>query len=75
MATDEKPKLKMPPEVRFLSVPETALIMAVTNEQVRAWIQDGQLRAYRIGARNNLTRILCQDLEVFISQYTVDKRA
>jgi excisionase family DNA binding protein len=55
MDTDEKPKLKMPPEVRFLSVPETAFIMAVSTDQVRTWIKEGRLRAYRIGANNNLT--------------------
>jgi len=74
MATDEKPKLKMPPEVRFLSVPETAFIMAVSTEQVRTWIQEGQLRAYRIGITNNLTRILRQDLDAFISRYTAETR-
>ena len=67
MSSDQKPKLKMPPKVRFLSVPETAVIMAVSNEQVRTWIQEDQLRAYRIGTKNNLTRILRQDLDVFIS--------
>ena len=74
MDTDEKPKLKMPPEVRFLSVPETAFIMAVSTEQVRSWIQEGQLRAYRIGTTNNLTRILRQDLDAFIGRYTAETR-
>ena len=59
MNKDEKPKLKMPPKVRFLSVPETAFIMEVSSEQVRNWIQEGRLRAYRVGTTNNLTRIRC----------------
>jgi excisionase family DNA binding protein len=74
MDTDEKPKLKMPPEVRFLSVPETAFIMAVSTEQVRIWIEEGHLRSYRIGTANNLTRILRQDLDAFISWYTAETR-
>jgi excisionase family DNA binding protein len=72
MDTDEKPKLKMPPEVRFLSVPETAFIMAVSTDQVRTWIKEGRLRAYRIGANNNLTRIQRQDLDDFIRLYLAD---
>jgi excisionase family DNA binding protein len=74
MDTDEKPKLKMPPNVRFLSVPETAFIMEVSSEQVRNWIQEGRLRAYRVGTTNNLTRILRQDLDASIRLYTAENR-
>ena len=75
MNIKEESKLKMPRIPRFYTVPETACIMDVRTEDVRTWIEEGRLKAYRLGSYNNITRIRSQDLDEFIREYTAQRPA
>ena len=47
-------------EVQYYSIEEAAEILGVTTKSVRRWIDNGTIRAYRIGLR--LVRIAAADL-------------
>lgn len=54
-------------EERFLTVPDVAGRLQVSENAVREWLRTGKLRGYRPGGRKVGWRIRPSDLEQFIA--------
>ncbi|MBN1810584.1 MAG: helix-turn-helix domain-containing protein [Anaerolineae bacterium] len=50
----------------IFTIAEAAAIIGVNRRTVRTWIEDGALRAFRLGPSQKLIRIRQSDLESFI---------
>jgi excisionase family DNA binding protein len=64
MALDQESKVS--PNLRLLSIAETAAILDVSRKLISSWIHSGALPAIRLGPGQRLIRIRQKDLEAFI---------
>ncbi|MCX7706948.1 MAG: helix-turn-helix domain-containing protein [Anaerolineae bacterium] len=51
----------------FLTIPEAAEYLHVSERSVYRWLRTGRLRCFRLG---NITRIALHDLEQFVQRYS-----
>jgi excisionase family DNA binding protein len=63
----EKPIIASP-RLDLLTLAETAAVLKVSRKAVSAWVNQGALRAIRLGPGKRLIRIRRGDLEEFIAQ-------
>ena len=51
----------------YLTIPEAAELLRVSQRSLYRWMRDGQLKCFRVG---NITRIAVKDMEDFIERHT-----
>lgn len=51
----------------YLTLPEAAELLRVSQRTLYRWMREGQLKCFRIG---NITRIAISDMETFIHSHT-----
>ena len=51
----------------YLTIPEAAEMLRVSQRSLYRWMREGQLRCFRVG---NTTRIAVKDMDDFIERHT-----
>ncbi len=64
--TDDSIRSKFPRKPQFFTVAEVAVICNVEKKQVYAWIDEGRVRAFRLGRGQHVLRIHTKDLDQLV---------